>query len=257
MRLEYQPHGDTAAVVIPLELVDAAVASTIVHGTPVRQPVFYRGQYSKPGWYWMASVNRLVSYESKFERDFLIAADYHGNTIDVLPQPLRLHFERPDRPRQHIPDYMIALNDGTHGLIDVKGAHARNKPINQITFTLTGRACDALDWSFTVFTEPDPTVIANLRYLAGYRNRRYHTLDTHVPVLADLADQNPDGLPAHQMINSLADSTDLPTGVAAATLWRGVWLHIVDAPLDTPLHADTVITPAEQDRTGILPGGAW
>jgi hypothetical protein len=242
MRLEWIPANATQPVVMPLLEVDAGVADAVIGGEPVRTPAFFKGQSSKPGWYWMASTGRLVSYESKFERDFLMGADFAGNVTAVLPQPLRLHFERQERPKSHVPDYLLALADGGRVLVDVKGARARSKPLNQVTFTLTQRACDALAWQFHVFTEPNPVYKQNLLFLAGYRNRRYTLLDVHLPVLATVVtDQD---LPVTTVVDKVAAAADLPVGVAAAVLWRGVWTKVVTVPMGVPLNGATPVSLA-------------
>lgn len=240
MRLEWIPANGTGSVVLPLDGVDPAESASVINGEPVREPAFYHGQWSKPGWYWMASTGQLVSYESKFERDFLMGADFTGDVTAVLPQPLRLHFERQERPKRHVPDYLLAFTDDSRMLVDVKGARARAKPINQVTFTLTQRACDALGWRFSVFTEPDPVFMDNLKFVAGYRNRRYSLLDVHMPVLADVVTD--DSRPVGMVVDAVAHETGLPVGVAAAVLWRGVWNRVARVPMDVPLSGETPVS---------------
>jgi hypothetical protein len=222
-----------------IDQVDAITADEVVNGQPVREPVFYKGQWSKPGWYWMASVARHVSYESKFERSFLIAADFSGTVAEVLPQPLRLHFDRAAAPYRHVPDFLLAYRDGSRELVDIKGARARQKPVNRLTFTLTGRACDQLGWAFTVFTELAPAVRANVEFLAGFRGPLLAGLDDHAVTAVEVLANGP--LPFSNLVEGLA-AVGVNRSVAAAVVWRAVWQRSLHTDLQAGLfHSGTVI----------------
>lgn len=238
MRIEYVPTEGGRAVT--RDLTDPAVSTTeLLQAAPVRQPAFYHGQWSKPGWYWMASLDKHVSYESKFERSFLMEADYSGSVTTVVPQPLRLHFDRSTTPYRHVPDFLVEHAVGVPQLVDVKGARARSKPLNQLTFTLTGRACQQLGLAFTVYTEPDPVHHSNLAFIAGYRSKLHAVLDTEIPAVVDALEEGP--LSFAVLCQRIVDH-GVSVGAAPAVVWRAAWLRIVSAPLrPSPLGMTTLI----------------
>lgn len=112
---------------------------------PIRVTAFYRGQSSKPGHCWIASIGGHVSHESRAERSYLMELDWAGAATGVLPQPFRIHFARTARPDRHVPDFLTAHDDGAHEVVDVKGARRRDKPLNALTFDLTRRPVDVCD----------------------------------------------------------------------------------------------------------------
>jgi hypothetical protein len=238
MRIEYMPEGRGASVTC--ELDDTGVSCDVLLGaSPIRKPAFYKGQWSKPGWYWMASVGHHVSYESKFERSLLQEVDFQGDATMVVPQPFRLHFERSESPHRHVPDFLIAYRATRPELVDVKGARARERALNRLTFTLTARACQDLGLDFTVFTEPDAHRQSNIAFLAGYRNPRHATLDQLAPKLVELLEEGP--VSFHRLVACLASRVGVSEAVAAAAVWRGVWRRTLEAPLSVALSLESPI----------------
>ncbi len=245
MRIEYLPDRRGASVTCKLD--DTGVGHDALLGAaPIRKPAFYKGQWSKPGWYWMASVGHHVSYESKFERSLLQEVDFQGDATMVLPQPFRLHFERSESPRRHVPDFLIAYRATRPELVDVKGARARERALNKLTFTLTARACQDLGLDFTVYTEPEAHRQSNIAFLAGYRNPRQATLDEFAPTLVNLLVDGP--LPFHRLAAALASQAGLSSAVAAAASWRAVWQRILEVPLSVPLGLDSPIDVPSDHR---------
>ncbi len=248
MRIEYMPDGCGESVTRGLD--DPGLGYNSLFGAaPIRTPAFYKGQWSKPGWYWMASVGYHVSYESKFERSLLQEVDFRGNATMVVPQPFRLHFERSESPYRHVPDFLIGYRAARPELVDVKGARARERTLNRLTFTLTGRACQALDLDFTVYTEPEPNRQSNIAFLAGYRNPRQAIVDQFAPSLVSLLEDGP--LPSYRLAEGLAARDGLSAGIAAAAVWRAVWRRLLEVPLSEPLSRETPIdVPGSEHLVG-------
>lgn len=254
MRLEYVPGAGGAALVHNLQDTEALAHEALLAARPIRQPKSYKGQWSKPGWYWMASVGRHVSYESKFERSFLMEVDFEGTVTEVVPQPFRLHFERMERPYRHTPDFLVGRRGDVPELVDVKGARARENPVNRLTFTLTERACQRLGLSFTVYTEPDRVWQENLAFVAGYRSPRMAVLDAHLPALVDVL--APGALSFAEAVEGLSDRGIL-TPVTAAVVWRAVWKRLVTVPMRSALLGmDSVIDLPDPDESGTAVRGA-
>lgn len=235
MHVEYLPHVGADTVQRELYELAQAGGDRLVGGVPVRAAGFYRGQRSKPGLYWMASLGRHVSYESEFERDFLIGADFDGDVVQVLPQPFRLHFGRDAAPFRHTPDFLVQRSHDGLEVVDVKGAHALQKPAVRVAFELTEHACRVLGWAFTVYTEPDPVMRSNLSLLGGFRSPLCQPLDGYAPALVQMVDKS--SLPARQVAEQLAATEGLALPVAVAAMWRAVWMRV--------LHIDDLRHPLE------------
>ncbi len=70
--------------------------------------------------------------------------------------------------RKHIPDYLL-LTDAGPLVVDVKPRHRPEKPEVVFTFSWTREAVTSRGWRCEVWNEPDPAVLENIRFLAGYR----------------------------------------------------------------------------------------
>jgi len=210
----------------------------LADASPIRVPAFYRGQSSKPGYYWMSSLGRHVTCESKAERAYLMELDWAGTATGVLPQPFRLHFPRDARPFRHIPDFLTQHADASHEVVDVKGARQQDKPLNKLTFDLTREACAELGFGFTVYAGPTTITEANLAFLAGYRGPGAGVLDDYLPTLVDAVDAGEP--PVAAATKRLMDAGVMPA-MAPAIVWRAMWKRLVTCDLLSPLTSATRI----------------
>lgn len=138
----------------------------------VRSIPSYKGQVGLPGLYWFAALDRLIPYESRLEMLNLMLLDFDVDCVDVLPQPMALHFQLDDGSTPwHVPDFLVSLPGGRFLLVDVKPRHQAEKPKHQATFSLTQAWCDQLGWEYRVLSEPDEVYMRNLRWLSGFRRR--------------------------------------------------------------------------------------
>ena len=236
-RLEWVPGLGQPSVKAPLPLI-RSVGVPLAHACPIRVPAFYRGQSSKPGYYWMASVAGHVSHESKAERLYLMELDWAGTAIGVLPQPFRLHFPRDARPFKHIPDFLTQHADASHEVVDVKGARQQDKPLNKLTFDLTREACAELGFGFTVYAGPTTITEANLAFLAGYRGPGPAVLDEYLPALVDAVDGSE---PTVADATKRLTSAGVMPAIAPAVVWRAMWKRLLTCDLLSPLTSATRI----------------
>lgn len=138
----------------------------------VRRIPSYRGQVGLPGLYWFAALDRLIPYESRLEMLNLMLLDFEVECVDVLSQPMVLHFSLDDGSTPwHVPDFLVSMPSGRILLVDVKPRHQVEKPKHQATFSLTQEWCDRLGWDYRVLSEPDEVYMRNLRWLSGFRRR--------------------------------------------------------------------------------------
>lgn len=141
-------------------------------GRPVRSFPSYRGQRNYPGWYWSATMGRRIGFESWVERDHLIALDFDRAVTAVVSQPFWLVWPTlAGKTRRHAPDFFVRVADGGVLVVD-------SRPVERIGerdregFTVTQWVCDQLGWRYAVWGVLDGVLIANQRWLAGYRHPR-------------------------------------------------------------------------------------
>ena len=139
--------------------------------SPVRSFPVYRGQRNNTGLWWSATTGAHVGFESWLERDHLTLLDFDATVTAMASQPFWLLWEEGGRRRSHAPDFFVRLADGTGVVVDVRPA-AKVPPRDAAVFATTGRACARVGWDYRLVHEPDPVVMANVRWLAGYRHPR-------------------------------------------------------------------------------------
>ncbi|MEV4281517.1 TnsA-like heteromeric transposase endonuclease subunit [Actinoplanes xinjiangensis] len=150
----------TAVAAMPFESV-----------APVRSFPVYRGQRNNAGLWWSATVGGHVGFESWLERDHLTLLDFDPAVTGMASQPFWLSWEEGGRRRSHAPDFFVRLVDGTGVVVDVRPAD-RVPAKDAAVFAVTGRACEQVGWEYRLVHEPEPVLMANVRWLAGYRHPR-------------------------------------------------------------------------------------
>ncbi|WP_018803191.1 TnsA-like heteromeric transposase endonuclease subunit [Salinispora arenicola] len=139
---------------------------------PVRSFPSYRGQRNFPGWYWSATVGRLVGYESWVERDHLVALDFDPSVVAMVSQPFWLLWTGDKgRQRRHAPDFLVRTVDGGVLVLDSRPLELIEQD-DRLVFDISDRACALLGWRYAVWDRLDGVLVANQHWLAGYRHPR-------------------------------------------------------------------------------------
>ena len=211
---------------------------------PVRGAPSFRGQWSKPGRYWMSRTGRHVPYESRFEMQHLKLLDHDPDVVSVAWQPFRVHFGRDQAPYTHVPDLFVRRSDNTASVIDVKGALAADREDNQLVFALTKCVCSDAGLDYQVATEPDPVVLANVTWLAGYRRTVPYTSDATQALL----DASADGATIATIVAQAAQATGLHALLVRPVLFHLLWRHQLGMAHDRVLDDDTPVFPGGSDQ---------
>jgi hypothetical protein len=132
----------------------------------------FRGQSNFPGWWWSATMGRHVGDESWLERDHLMLLDFDPGVAGLSSQPFRLSWETCGVRRRHVPDFFARLRDGSGVVVDVR-ADDRIGPRDAAAFKVTAWACELAGWQFRRVGAVGPVLLANVRWLAGYRHPRH------------------------------------------------------------------------------------
>ncbi len=186
---------------------------------PVRTFVGWRGKRNYEGEHWMATMSRLVPYESLTERACLIELDRLADVAAVSSQPMRVRWLGMPQV-SHTPDFFVRRADGRAIVVDVRpseriDADARAK------FDRTTRRCERLGWRYMVYDRSGGVREKNLRFLMRFRDSRWSAVGARVPrgemSLAELAQRLGGG--------------DRGLARSYALLWYGGAVADLDEPL--------------------------
>ena len=200
---------------------------------PVRGFPSYKGQRHFNGRWWTTTTGSLVGYESWLERDRLVLLDFDPDVVGISSQPFWLFWATAEgKARSHAPDYFARLADGSALVLDVRAAD-RIKPRDQVAFDATAEACAALGWRYEVVGASPEALLANVRWLAGYRHPRHRLDDVAAALRAAFA--APAGL--------LDGAEEVGDPIAVLpVLFHLLWRRELHTDLDRPMHPEVVVT---------------
>ena len=110
-----------------------------------------------------------VVYESRLELARLLFADRDPAVSAIYAQPFLLTATMDAVQRRHVPDFLLVGADGDLLVVDVKPRARLADAVVAATLAWAGQLIRDEGWEFEVWSEPDPVVLANVRFLAGYR----------------------------------------------------------------------------------------
>lgn len=156
---------------MPLEAVGVDQFSGI---RPVRSLAWYSGQKCFPGWYWSATMRAHVQYDSRLELSRLLLADFDSSVEVIVAQPFQVA-ETVDGTVLHrqIPDFLLVHADRTVTVVNVKTPVALADDAVRSTFEWVATVLAAHGWRHEVWSGGDQVLLANVRFLAGFR-RAHH-----------------------------------------------------------------------------------
>ena len=136
---------------------------------PVRRFSWGRRQRHRPGLQFMVSTGRLHGIESLQERSLLLALDFTGMVEEVLPQPFRLRFGTvAGEFREHVPDFLAVLRDGSRWLFDVRPAELVGEQ-DATCFAAAAEAALEAGWRYSVVAGWRPHVLAGIDAMSAQR----------------------------------------------------------------------------------------
>lgn len=219
---------------IPLQ---AARAQDVNAATPWRTFRSHRNQRHYSGWYWSSTTGSHVIYESRLELARLLLADADRDVAAIAAQPFLLIEGTGTKARRHVPDFFLQRRDGSCAVVNVKPADKVDDPKVAATLAWAGEAITARGWAAEVWTGCDPLLLANVRFLAGYRRSWLFDACQLHDAEAAIHDGDTIGLlEARLRTSGVAE----PRPVILHLLWTGR----VRAELTAPLGTDTAIAAA-------------
>lgn len=209
-----------------LALVSAEVLAT---GQPWRVFRWHRGQAHYSGWYWSATTGGHVVYESRLELARLLLADFDPEVAKVAAQPFLVTAPSGGRVRRHVPDFLVIGRDGGVRVVNVKPADQLKVPKVADALAWAGEVFAARGWQHEIWSGAEPVLLANVRFLAGYRFAdRVDASLTEV-----IARDAPSGATIGELEQGWPDSADDARAAVLHLLWRGVFRTDLMMPLSS------------------------
>ena len=110
--------------------------------------------------------------------------DHDRDVVALAVQPFVLHYRDEAGRASHTPDVFVRRRDGTRGVLDARPAQFAEKADFLRQRAATEAACSIAGWSYEVCTAIDPTLEANIEWLAAYRHELVDPLGCAKDVLA-------------------------------------------------------------------------
>ncbi|WP_326816175.1 TnsA-like heteromeric transposase endonuclease subunit [Streptomyces sp. NBC_01762] len=200
-------------------------------------PVRY-GRRVAPGWWWSSAGGQLVAYGSGAMRTQLMLLDRDPAVVALACRPVELVWrESSGGVVAHAPQLMARLKNGSGLLVDCVGRSGPSARLAGRARVVTA-AAEAVGWSYRLAEPPDAVLVANVRWLAGYRHPR-HAAGSWMPALV-AAFGSP--RPAVEAVRELGD----PIAVWPA-VFHALWSGVLSVRLGEPLHERVIISVARQE----------
>jgi hypothetical protein len=164
--------------VVSLRMADGGEASLplrqvqgrqVIAAVPWRKTRSARGQAHYPGYFWSATTGGHVIYESRLELARLLLADFDRDVAAIAAQPFLLQARAGGAARRHVPDFLLVHADKSVTVVNVKPAGKLADPQTAEALAWPGRLIENHGWQYELWSGADPVLLANLRFLAGYR----------------------------------------------------------------------------------------
>ncbi len=152
--------------------------------------------------------------------------------VSLACRPLELVWRGGGKETGHAPQLMARLKDGSGVLVDGVGRSGPSARLAERA-RVVAAAAEAVGWGYRLAEPPDPVVVANVRWLAGYRHPRY-AAGPWMPALVE-AFSSP--RPAIEAVRELGD----PIAVWPA-VFHALWSGVLRVRLDEPLHERVVVS---------------
>jgi hypothetical protein len=227
-------------VVVPV--CDLAAAPLAVC-EPVRRFGWHPKQRHRPGLQFLVSTGRHHGFESLAEQRLLLALDFAGAAL-VVSQPFRLRFLTSDGRRDHTPDFVGVLRDGSTWVVDVRPLDRVDQQA-RVCFAATAEVALAAGWRYLVVTGWRQQVLATLDALSAQRR----LLEDRLGLQEQLFRATEGGPTA---FGELVATTTLPA-VARAHAQHLLWHRRLGIDLAQPL---TDCSPVWLADLGVGVGGA-
>jgi TnsA-like endonuclease N terminal len=165
-----------------------------------------------------------------------LIADFDPLVTRIVAQPFLMKASIEGKLHKHIPDYWLLTEDGPL-VIDVKPQARLDDPVVSYSLAWSRDVIESMGWRYEVATEQPRAVLENVRFLAGYRHRRWISQTA----INELRSSNLDGLPFGEAVRRGSG----PHPLIRAALLHMLWTHELTTDLSNMLCFDSVLRRAE------------
>jgi hypothetical protein len=229
--VSYRPARDEQRCLSAQRVSSAA----LFDGLPWRTFRWYFGQRHYSGTWWSATMVDHVIYESRLELSRLLLADFDLRVRKMIAQPFMLTATVNGQSRRHILDYLWDTVDGPV-VVDVVRTERLDHPDVVLLCKWTREIIESLAWDYQVLSEPPPTRLANVRFLAGYRRNWL----MNAGIVRDMHSRTKD-LIGMSLAEAEREFTVYPKPLVRPALMHLLWCQQLTVDLDRPLRPSTVL----------------
>jgi hypothetical protein len=204
-------------------------------GRPWREFRWRQGQAHYSGWYWSATTGTHVVYESRLELARLVLADFDRRVVGLAAQPFCVTAKVGTRVRRHVPDFLLVDSDGLTTVVNLKPADQLTEPKVASALAWAGAVFAARGWRHEIWSGASATLLANVRFLAGYRRADRVDPDAVAAIGSGVAS----GTTVAEVEAAFADR--FPVEVSRPALLHLVWCGALRVGLDEPLSSSTTL----------------
>jgi hypothetical protein len=210
-----------------------ATTDLLSQAMPWRTFRWHRGQKHYSGTYWSSTEAAHVIYESRLELARLLYADFDVAVRRIVAQPFLLKATVDRRVRRHVPDFLLIDEQGPV-VVDVKPLARLSNPKVSFTLDWTRKLVAGHGWRYEVWSEPAATELGNIRFLAGFRNRRCFD------------DKFVESIRQHELVGrtlgeALSVDFGRPPALVRSAVFHLVWNHYLTVDVTEPLTRSTIL----------------
>ena len=193
-------------------------------------------------------VDRMVSFESLLERDFIYWLEFDPTVSWFSEQPLTIQYQNKERTLHYTPDFhVIKLNQNF--LVECKPAEFVNSAENQRKFEAAQNWCTQQNWRFQVVTDVDLNHgyrLHNIKRL--YQFARYPLAPALRNRVLTVLEAAPNPVTLAKLMHVIAPEQPQQLFIPLLTMafHHDIWLNLDEAPLS----AQTQVEIASAAETG-------
>lgn len=202
---------------------------------PSREPRNFKGRKPTSGSYWSSTMQDLVWYESRLERETILLADFDPDVIYIVSQPVRLAAIVDGQRRIHTPDYGLMRSRVNFEIVNCKPLEKVNDPETLELHGWVERAFNQVGVPHRVASELPSAMAANLAVLAHMRRPGA----TQGLPLDEVAAQCSEPISVGDLIRTLAPTWPQPVVVLCVRAL--LWFRVVETDLTVVLSARSVL----------------
>jgi hypothetical protein len=165
----------------------------------------------------------------------LLLVDHDPHVVEIYTQPFLLTVTIAGSTVTHTPDVLVVKADSSEQIINVKPLERLESSTVRRALGRAQAACDFVGLPHVVATEPNRTVLANIRFIAIFRRE----VGVNAALLA--AVQDAARLPATIGSVEARLSHDAAPMIVRAHVMHALWKGGLECDLSVPLSSRTVL----------------